>query len=1463
MAIQRVTIEVSNIMQGGRTCENPSISVSLVNGLSMPCPIEDGFIELQLDGLEDGYCFDLVIDCEDCESCPPQVKRICLCDDIDDCEACESCTDGICVSNCETGELCDNGTCKECLVDANCLCNQECINGECACPPSLPIEVNGCCYECVEGTVVGCEICVGGELRAKDCGEDFLLDPEDCECKECLDSGDCDAPNTCCVDGECDCCPGYYYDPTAGGCIVIPDCSDTDDCPPCFNCVNGVCVEFVCPAGYLRTGIEGSCCVKECDCDAPSCPEGSVCTEYDESTCYCKPCTGACVDNTDCSEGCGCYNGNCEPKPRGCEGPCYTGYDCGFGCGCLDGECVDCKTLGCNNNEDCLLASGCTCDDGDCIGSECDNPCSDGADCDTGCGCEDGMCKDCTDVPCETTADCPDGCLCSGGICTSNPCDTEYCVRPEDCGEGCGCKDGECAPCATLDCVTTECDDTPGCACSSGTCGDDPDDDCQDNLTVTKIDDECKLRATLDTEDCCECPDIVLHVTAAFVTTTLTVTGSLRKGTTAADPLLSATGVDNELPLTGSVKFIVRQDEIEVDSEGAPTGLTRSTEQSVVKNYAGSDVKTQNFTITEIGDIYTDAGKDWKVLHICVSIEHVAVFTFENECQYKAYDRELVCDANGSGLLQLTKLVRCKTPIFTWYESTDDVTYAEIRKVYGERVDANTYRDDASAADGLEVCKYYKVEVDCGCDPDEYYSCNGDETAATKLTFCQPEDLDITPANDCLTEIDIAEVEVCDVMIGAEYNLYINGVLEGTYTVNGSGILFAGGENIVKSEPITEVRLVFVCDECDECTITKTFSISGDPCDCSGTGMTISVDTTNACSSGIAYTINDGTGPYEVIIKRGVTTIYTTTQVAAGTFNYNNILPNGTYILQVTDAFGCVKTSGFIINACCQIVGSLLTFDCGSREITGTVTASNASGTYIVEIGSPAIHSFNVAAGAFTEAYDLVDGIYVVKITDSLNGDCYWLGSLYVGCGDLDLTITPGCDFTNPVYSRVALTSPTNGTAPYLAQIYAGDTVTVDGSGCPTDAGQLVTSTTTFPYSLTVTDWDETTEVVVVLSDATGRSRCFPAVDMLNCADNNFDFTVRFSCSGVQKRVCITANTTDTYDVTIGTDPLVSSTLTAASETCFNTSLANGAYSVILTNSSGVTVTKNVVVTTCDSFTASYDCTTGLSLFQNGTPWTGKIRVDGTPVSFWDYTGPSTVWLADTTPNHTVVLYNASLTIIATLSVTGIDCCSVTIRNLSGVCDPITNLGRLEFTINNTINVGSTHTVVIKDSSNGIVESNPNWSGTNYVSGDLPNDTYTVFVTDDTYITPNVGYGTGYECQAVATTTLNCLSCTILSGLNATLITLPGTLRLTINNANGYAVNYEVWRNDVPAAGDCLAATDPPPGSEEDNGSLNAGASVTIDYPLNAPGTDPCFYVKFIKQSDPTCKGVKLATAAN
>ena len=409
--ITRRKICIKNIMQGSDPCHKPTIQFeSLSDCVSLVC-IEDNCIEIEVEEGCDNPCFRLVIDCEDCHQCPPQIKDICLCENSDDCPTCEECIDGLCVDLCPD-QLCDPSTetCVDCITTENCECDQQCVNGECTCAPGKLIDSKGCCVDCIDNSnCPPCTICVGGVCVPLDCGTG-VCDPANNSCVECLSSGDCTAANTCCVNNQCVCCPGYYYNPSTGECEEIPDCTSDTDCPTCYICVAGECQPLPCPDGFICIDNE---CRRECDCVNRDCPGQTVCFDHHSGDCYCGQCTGTCNTNFECAPGCSCIEGNCVKNT--CTGTCNDGRDCGFGCGCFNGECYPCNSFDCLGNNLCDLIDGCQCFNDQCINSNCVGPCNDMNDCAPGCGCKNGMCVPCNTFDCDD-CDIVHGCGCEDGV---------------------------------------------------------------------------------------------------------------------------------------------------------------------------------------------------------------------------------------------------------------------------------------------------------------------------------------------------------------------------------------------------------------------------------------------------------------------------------------------------------------------------------------------------------------------------------------------------------------------------------------------------------------------------------------------------------------------------------------------------------------------------------------------------------------------------------------------------------------------------------------------------------------------------------------------------------------------------------------------------------------------------------------------------------------------------------------
>lgn len=422
--ITRRKINFNNITQGGKPCLKPKIQFeSLSDCVSLAC-INKNSIEIEV--LDDcpNPCFRVIIECEDCHSCPPDIRDICLCTNSDDCPVCEVCIDGLCTELCPD-RLCDPNTetCVDCISADDCECDQVCINGECACPADKIVNNKGCCVDCLDNSdCPPCTRCIGGECIPVNC-PDGVCDPNTDSCVECNSSSDCSDPNECCVNRECICCSGYVRNSATGLCEEEPECVRDSDCSVCEICVDGECQPRICPEGFICVN---DICVEECDCENKDCSGNKVCVNQNASTCYCTSCDGMCNNSNDCLEGCYCDEGNCKKNPC-LETDCDTGYDCGVGCGCINGKCLPCTSLDCGTTT-CADANGCECLNNECVNSNCVGTCNNASDCAPGCGCFEGQCTSCEDLSCGFPCDsatgcgCPNGDVCEyiGGLCNED-----------------------------------------------------------------------------------------------------------------------------------------------------------------------------------------------------------------------------------------------------------------------------------------------------------------------------------------------------------------------------------------------------------------------------------------------------------------------------------------------------------------------------------------------------------------------------------------------------------------------------------------------------------------------------------------------------------------------------------------------------------------------------------------------------------------------------------------------------------------------------------------------------------------------------------------------------------------------------------------------------------------------------------------------------------------------------------
>ncbi len=443
---------------------------------------------------------------------------------------------GGCISMCDTGQRCCEGTCSECCSDAHCTpsdlgpcCGARCDGGQCLLfSDDAKCVTAGECFRC-DGSTGTCEFA---------CGNDQVCCSGECLTGDCCGASDCTATNqcyraTCTLQNTCQYSPahdlcledctvcdnnGYCVDLCNPGEICCPgeldgcalQCCDDADCTDTNECYVGTCNQGICQYAQSDARCEEACtfCSVDGACE-PRCTTGQVCCE---DTCY----DGVCCDDIDCdyvpcarvtcsdSHQCGAVS-LCPPTGPGTylccavgsgQDYCYGTADIAeFEC-CSDEDCIvsaaeeSCFVPLCMNGmcqigiDDSACGYGeCCCDDGSCSGDCCDVPsCDDDYDCPGDSICCAGFCREiecCIDdilTGGNPNDRCPGKCTCSEGLCVDehqNHC--RHCTTDKECPNGeCCCRNGACSEKCCHDGACKHDHDCPKgeCCCKDGACSD-------------------------------------------------------------------------------------------------------------------------------------------------------------------------------------------------------------------------------------------------------------------------------------------------------------------------------------------------------------------------------------------------------------------------------------------------------------------------------------------------------------------------------------------------------------------------------------------------------------------------------------------------------------------------------------------------------------------------------------------------------------------------------------------------------------------------------------------------------------------------------------------------------------------------------------------------------------------------------------------------------------------------------
>ncbi|MBK9462391.1 MAG: T9SS type A sorting domain-containing protein [Sphingobacteriales bacterium] len=424
----------------------------------------------------------------------------------------------------------------------------------------------------------------------------------------------------------------------------------------------------------------------------------------------------------------------------------------------------------------------------------------------------------------------------------------------------------------------------------------------------------------------------------------------------------------------------------------------------------------------------------------------------------------------------------------------------------------------------------------------------------------------------------------------------------------------------------------------------------------------------------------------------------------------------GTYTVTITDFNGCVTTASATVTAPAVPTISSANVVCAISGGTITVTASGTGLTYNIGAGAQASNVFN----------NVANGTYTVTVTNAAG--CTATTSVTVSCVTCP---TPVASNNGPVCAGLAVNLSVNPNLSGLTATYSwngpGGSSTQQNPTVPNmTPAKAGVYTVTVTYSNGCTATATTTVVVNAKPTVTAVASCVSGVG----------------------RITVTASGTGlTYNIGTGSQ----------ASNVFN-NVANGNYTVTVTNAAGCTGTANVTVncTTCPTPVATNNgpVCTGSAINLSVNPnlvsgvtatyaWSGPagtstqqspVIANATPAKAGTYTVTVTYSNGCTATASTTVVVNAKPTVTA-------------------VASCVSGVGRITVTASGT---GLTYNI-----GTGAQASN--------VFNNVANGTYTVTVTN------------AAGCTGTANVTVNCVTCATPVASNNGPVCVGSAINLSVN----------------------------------------------------------------------------------
>ena len=376
----------------------------------------------------------------------------------------------------------------------------------------------------------------------------------------------------------------------------------------------------------------------------------------------------------------------------------------------------------------------------------------------------------------------------------------------------------------------------------------------------------------------------------------------------------------------------------------------------------------------------------------------------------------------------------------------------------------------------------------------------------SKLIFCQPKTLIATVSN-CNKQVDIAEAMVCDLLIGAQFNLYVDGILDpgSPFVVDANGKLFPGGYTITRTQPMTKLKLKFPCDDCEECDFEQNLPAVPDCPVCTDSNINLAL--AGSCAGGISVTgtITEFANPLipiagcsVAIYLDGVLYTNSTTDIAGAYLANIPVTKNGTYSIKVLSCRGCEKTATVTISDCCDAILNTVSYDCPTQTITSTLTACPTPLGYNILQNNVIVFS-GLYLPSIVLPFALTNGNYTLKVDCS--GGCFASKDFTVSCGLPDFTFTNAC---LGLQGQITINTFSGGSgAPYLFE-YSSD-----------NFSSIIGTSASAPFTFNTVSG---TTYQMRLKDSAGNYSNVKTSTGIDCSINSFNFTALMKCvSGVQR----------------------------------------------------------------------------------------------------------------------------------------------------------------------------------------------------------------------------------------------------------------------------------------------------------------------------------------------------------